>query len=239
MGALSCKAERHHFPKDPALSVEKLYEHFFKPEVRKQGREDFDAGLAVLSVAGDARIEGYVKASKPVKVLFVAESIGSSSFAVDCMCSSAAKGTFCKHIWAILLQTEKKHPDFLDSKTNLEKGSLFLVVESPFKAKQVEFKKQQYQKQKERAKIQRQEIKNKAKGISSKVSKGTTFSQDVNAAFEFFNLNGFPMENALDEESLKNAKKILSRVFHPDKGGTHDESVILNHHYQILLDYLT
>ncbi|UYL07644.1 hypothetical protein B9G69_011360 [Bdellovibrio sp. SKB1291214] len=220
------------------MSVEKLYEHFFKPEVRKQGREDFAAGLAVLSVAGDARIEGYVKASKPVKVLFVAESIASTSFTVDCMCSSAAKGTFCKHIWAILLQTEKKHPDFLDSKTNLEKGSLCEVVESPFKAKQAEFKKLQYQKQKERAKAQRQEIKNRAKGISSKTAKGTTFSQDVNAAFEFFSVNGFPMENALDEESLKNAKKVLSRVFHPDKGGTHDESVLLNQHYQILMDYL-
>ncbi|WP_413581949.1 hypothetical protein [Bdellovibrio sp. HCB288] len=220
------------------MSVESLYQHFFKPEVRKQGQEEFAAGLAVLSVAGDARIEGYVKASKPVKVLFVAESIASNTFTVDCMCSSAAKGTFCKHIWAILLQTEKKHSDFLDSKTNLEKGSLFEVVESPFKAKQAEFKKIQYQKQKERAKIQRQEIKKKAKGISSKIASGTTFSQDVNAAFEFFSLNGFPMENALDEEALKNAKKVLARVFHPDKGGTHDESVILNQHYQILMDYL-
>ncbi|QDK45985.1 hypothetical protein DOM22_12900 [Bdellovibrio sp. ZAP7] len=221
------------------MSVEKLYEHFFKPEVRKQGREEFAAGLAVLSVAGDARIEGYVKASKPVKVLFVAESIASSSFAVDCMCSSAAKGTFCKHIWAILLQTEKKHPDFLDSKTNIEKGSLFEVVESPFKAKQAEFKKIQYQKQKARAKEQRQQIKNKAKGVSSKSPKGTTYSQDVNTAFEFFSLNGFPLENNLDEESLKNAKKVLARVFHPDKGGTHDESVILNENYQILMDYLS
>ncbi len=221
------------------MSVESAYEHFFKPEVRKQGREDLAEGLAVMSVAGDARIEGYVKASKPHKVLFVAENIASSTFTVDCSCSSANKGSFCRHIWALLLLTEKKHPDFLDSKTNLEKGSLFAVVESPFKAKQAEFKKLQYQKQKERAKAQRQEIKNKAKGLSNKTVKGTTFSQDVNAAFEFFSLNGFPLENSLDEESLKNAKKVLSRVFHPDKGGTHDESVLLNQHYQILIDYLT
>ncbi|WP_413557571.1 SWIM zinc finger family protein [Bdellovibrio sp. HCB209] len=221
------------------MSVETAYEHFFKPEVRKQGREDLAEGLAVMSVGGDARIEGYVKASKPHKVLFVAENIASNTFAVDCSCPSATKGTFCRHIWAMLLLTEKKHPDFLDSKTNLEKGSLFTVVESPFKAKQAEFKKQQYQKQKERAKIQRQEIKNKAKGLSSKTTKGTTFSQDVNAAFAFFSVNGFPMENTLNEESLKDAKKVLARVFHPDKGGTHDEAVILNYHYQILMDYLT
>ncbi|WP_413574962.1 hypothetical protein ACLVWU_11970 [Bdellovibrio sp. HCB290] len=226
------------FAKDPALLVERLYEHFFKPEVRKQGREDFAAGLAVLSVAGDARIEGYVKASKPVKVLFVAESIASTTFSVDCNCPSAAKGSFCRHVWSILLQVEKKHPDFLDSKTSLEKGQLFVTVESPFKAKQTEFKKQQYQKQKERAKAQRLEIKTKAKGLSNKTAKGTTFSQDVNAAFEFFTLNGFPMETSLTEESLKNAKKVLARVFHPDKGGTHEESVILNNHYQTLLDYL-
>jgi hypothetical protein len=207
--------------------------------VRKQGREDLAEGLVVMSVAGDARIEGYVKASKPHKVLFVAENIASTTFMVDCSCTSAGKGSFCRHIWAMLLLTEKKHPDFLDSKTNLEKGSLFVTVESPFKAKQAEFKKQQYQKQKERAKEQRLQIKNKAKGISSKSPKGTTYSQDVNAAFEYFSQNGFPLENSLDEESLKNAKKVLARVFHPDKGGTHDESVILNQNYQILLDYLT
>ncbi|QLY24176.1 J domain-containing protein [Bdellovibrio sp. KM01] len=220
------------------VSVETTWEHYFKPEVRKQGREDLAEGLAVMSVAGDARIEGYVKASKSIKVLFVADSIGSNTFAVDCSCSSASKGTFCRHIWAMLLLTEKKHPDFLDSKTNLEKGTLFVAVESPFKAKQADYKKQQYQKLKERAKEQRQQIKNKAKGISSKSAKGTTYSQDVNAAFEFFSVNGFPLENNLDEESLKNAKKVLARVFHPDKGGTHDESVILNENYQILMDYL-
>ncbi|MBO9667658.1 MAG: hypothetical protein J7501_12695 [Bdellovibrio sp.] len=217
------------------MSKLSAWENYFKPEVRKQGAEDFAAGLAVISVAGDARIEGYVKASKPVKVLFVAESIASSSFTVDCMCSSAAKGTLCRHVWALLLATEKKHPDFLDSKKNLDKGSLFVKVESPFKAKQDEYKKQQYQKQKERAKIQRQQMKAKAKGVPLK----SAFPEEVTAALAYFSENGFPMQDSLDEESVKNAKKVLARVFHPDKGGTHDETVILNQNYQILMDYLS
>lgn len=221
------------------MSVESTWEHYFKPEVRKQGREDLDAGLAVLSVAGDARIEGYVKASKPHKVLFVAEDIASASFTVDCMCPSASKGTFCRHIWSVLLLTEKKHPDFLDSKRNLEKGSLFNVVESPFKAKQAEFKKQQYQKLKERAKEQRQQIKAKAKGKDKTSSHTPAYPDEVAAALVYFSENGFPLEGDLSEESLKNAKKILSRVFHPDKGGTHQETVTLNQNHDILLDFIS
>ena len=39
-------------------------------------------------------------------------------------------------------------------------------------------------------------------------------------------------------EALLQAKKLLSRVFHPDKGGTHEETVELNHHFAIISAYL-
>lgn len=217
------------------MSVEALFENFFKPEVRKRGREDFAKGLAVMSVAGDAQIQGYVKGSTVAKVSFVAKDIANPTFHVDCSCPQSSRGTFCKHIWAMLLVVEQKHPDFLDSKTNIEKVSRFADVESPFKAKQSDFKKQQYQKQKERAKEWRQQIKDKEKG---KTGKSTSYPQDVVDAFRYFSENGFPLEEGLSEESLRNAKKILSRVFHPDKGGSHEETVTLNQNCAILLRFL-
>ena len=47
------------------------------------------------------------------------------------------------------------------------------------------------------------------------------------------------MQAPWDEEALKNAKKKLSRVFHPDIGGSHQESVDLNVNYDILIRFMT
>ncbi|RZJ25563.1 MAG: hypothetical protein EOO48_13565 [Flavobacterium sp.] len=91
-----------------------------------------------------------------------------------------------------------------------------------------------YEKQKVRAKEQRREIKMKKKGLTAVQQ----YPEDVTEALAFFNVNGFPMENDIDEEVLKNAKKELAWVFHPDKGGTHQESVTLNTHYDVLIRYL-
>jgi len=214
------------------MSTEAKWEHFFKPEVRMRGQEDFLAGLVFVSNASDTQIQGMVKASTPLKVSFLSQDIASSSFTVDCSCSSSAKGTFCKHIWAMLLLVVKKHPDFLDSKTMLDKVTLFGKAESPFKAKQAEFKKAQYQKQKARVKEQRKALKNKDTAV------GTAFPEPVAEALTYFSENGFPMEASLDGESVKNAKKILARVFHPDKGGTHEEALVLNQHYDTLIRFI-
>ena len=40
------------------------------------------------------------------------------------------------------------------------------------------------------------------------------------------------------EEILKTAKKQLSRVFHPDKGGSHEEMVTLNANFDVLMEFL-
>lgn len=216
------------------MSVESAWEHFFKPEVRKRGREDFAKGLAVMSIGGDTQIQGYVKATPLAKVSFNADDISSPTFTVDCSCSSAAKGALCKHIWAMLLVVEQKHPDFLDSKKSFEKVTKFAATESPFKAKQDEYKKQQYQKQKARAKEQRLQKKNQDKAPAA-----SKYPEEVVQALVFFSSNGFPLEGSLNEESLKAAKKILARVFHPDKGGTHDESVVLNRNYEVLIRFIS
>ena len=215
------------------MSVESQWGHFFKPEVRKSGSEYFNEGVVVLSIASDTAIQGYVKGTTSSKVTLKAESIANPTFYADCSCPASRKGILCKHIWAVLLQSEKKHPDFLDSKKNIEKAEKAPQVESPYKAKQAEYRKQQYEKQKVRAKEQRQAKKKSKRGPAETISLPT----DVEFAFEFFSANGFPMENPIDEEALKEAKKKLSRVFHPDKGGTHEEAVILNQHFEVLMNF--
>jgi hypothetical protein len=215
--------------------LEQTWGPYFKPEVQKRGREDFTRGLAVVANASDTQINGYVKASPLAKVAFRSEDISSSIFTVDCSCPVSVKGNFCKHIWAILILVEQKHPDFLDSKTAVEKAGLGKpVAENPYKAKQAEYQKQQYQKQKARAKEQRFEKKRESRGGTKQA-----LPVDVETALRFFSENGFPLNESGDEETLKKAKKDLSRVFHPDKGGSHDEAVVLNRHYETLIQFFS
>lgn len=210
------------------------WEKFFKPEIANRGREEFERELVSVSSGSDTQIQAYVRASPLIRVTFVSDSIASPSFTADCSCSSSAKGVLCRHIFATLLQVQKTHPDFLDSKTSVDKASQAATAEPPHKVKQAAYQKQMYAKQKARAKEQRQEIKLKKKGLTA-VPK---YPEDVAEALAFFNVNGFPMENDIDEALLKNAKKELAWVFHPDKGGSHQESVDLNSHYEVLLRYI-
>lgn len=210
------------------------WENFFKPEVVHRGREEFERQLVSVSAGSDTRIQAYVRATPLIRVNFFSESIASPIFNADCSCSSSARGVLCRHIWATLLQVQKTHPDFLDSKITIEKANSGAKVESPQKAKQVAYQKQQYEKQKLRAKEQRQEIKTKKRGLAI----APKYPEEVVAALKFFEMNGFPMENEIDVEVLKNAKKELAWIFHPDKGGTHLESVDLNSHYDVLIRYL-
>lgn len=215
------------------MSVESSWGHFFKPEVRKSGRAFFDEGAVVLSVTSDTGIQGYVKGTSSSKVTLKADSIADPTFYADCSCPASTKGNLCKHIWAVLLQTEKKYPDFLDSKKNIEKAERAPQPESPYKAKQAEYRKQQYEKQKVRAKEQRL-----AKKKSKQAPEETpSFPPAIEEALEFFHQNGFPLQDPVDAELLKEAKKKLSRVFHPDKGGTHEEAVTLNRYYDVLTTF--
>jgi hypothetical protein len=46
------------------------------------------------------------------------------------------------------------------------------------------------------------------------------------------------MAQGPDEAIATEAKKKLSRVFHPDKGGTTEEMVELNRNCELVLDFL-
>ena len=244
------------------MAAEKPWTHYFKPEVRKQGTDAFESGAVYLSISGDRRIEAFVKAGAPVKVSLISESIESAVFTASCPCTSSAKGQFCKHIWATLLEVEAKFPDFLDSKTEIEKGES--VARSSFKpaprpaaapsaataasvAKQAEYRestkaraadyrKAQYQKQKQRAKDIKQAKKNEGK-VSKLAPPTPDLPEDVAEALKYFEDNGFPLEVPFEKDAVANARKILARIFHPDKGGTHEETLALNQNYDILVEF--
>lgn len=96
------------------------------------------------------------------------------------------------------------------------------------KIRAAEYRKAQYQKMKERAK----ELKGKSRSIAR--ASAATYPEDIQAALDYFAQNGFPMPEGPDADIVSEAKKKLSRVFHPDKGGTQDEITELNRHSEAL-----
>ncbi len=226
------------------MSVEKLFGHFFKPETRKQGEGDFKEGLVRITSSSDIQLEAFVRASSSPKLKFQSMSMESPIFTAQCSCTSARKGTFCRHMWALLLTVEKNHPDFLDSKRDIE---ICIGEESPeksiLKEKQKAFRQETYEKSKIKAKAFRQEMKLKAKenskvGVKSKAAKPLNVSAEAQDALKYFEVNGFVFDGLPSEEDLKAARKELSRVFHPDKGGTHEETIELQRHFEALSQLL-
>ena len=229
--------------------TESSFEHFFKPEVRSAAADLIASGTVYLRLGSDTQIDASVKASTPLRVAFRAESIQSSDFTVDCSCKPSSKGQFCKHIWATLVLALQKSPDFFDSKKSVTKIESFAqkaaLSLSPanaqkqidFKASQAEYRKAAYQKQKARAK-EMKTGRSGAKPESKAQSKAQRFlSTDIQESLKYFELNGFPLTIPVDESILNNAKRILSRVFHPDKGGTQDEILELLRHAEVLLKH--
>jgi hypothetical protein len=210
------------------MSIDQIFSNYFKPEIQKRGREDFAKGLAFISNASDTQIQGFVKAMPPLKVAFYSTTIASTEFSASCTCSQAAKGVYCKHMWTLLLTVEQKHPDFLDSKTDIVKNErVFKKAATPLSEKAQAYK----EKQKAWAKEIR--IKKKEKKSEPKPAR-ERYADSIESALDFFTANGFVMSEIPEIETLKKAKKHLARVFHPDKGGTHEEAVILNKHFDVL-----
>lgn len=217
------------------------WQQYFKLETQAAGDDLVAKRDVTLTVTSDTAITGFVRGGGNSKVTFVSRSIADATFTASCTCSRANKGVFCKHIWAVLCLTDEKHPDFLDSKSHLD----LVVVGTPaktsaFKEKQLEYKKLQTERVKTRNKeirqIQKSMKKNSADPRPSKFT--VSYPEEVQRALDFFRLNGFPLMENLNEEDLKEARKVLARVFHPDRGGTHEESLLLNKHYDALMEYL-
>ncbi len=107
------------------------------------------------------------------------------------------------------------------------------------KKKQGDHRKQQYQKQKQRIKEMKQgKGKEKGKNKTSKLHQVPQLPEEVEKALGYFSENGFPLESSFVIKDIRTAKKKLSQIFHPDVGGSHDEIVTLNDHFEVLIQFL-
>jgi hypothetical protein len=212
----------------------------FKSEIRASGLKLVREEKVTLSSGTDTTVQAYVRASPPVKVLLTSMGVESASFVAACNCSSAKKSQFCKHVWAALLLTSEKYPDFLSAKHSVEKpvapdendpAPKERSYAEAAKIRASEYRKEQYRKQKAELK----EKKNRLRGAEAAASR--RFPEEVQASLDYFSANGFPMAGP-DAEILGEAKRKLSRVFHPDKGGSHEETIELNRHYEVLSRFM-
>lgn len=204
---------------------------FFKPEDRKRGEDLFNKDVVTISSASDTEVRAFVKASGQPRVSLSANDVASETFTATCTCPAAGKGQLCKHIWATLLKLQDRGSDFLESKAEIEQASLVSPARTEMKERQASFQKQRYEKQKTRAKEMRREKKGQAVPQFE-------YPLDVEDARAYFRANGFDLAHPLEMEALNSARKILSRVFHPDKGGTHAETLTLNQHFDSIRNYL-
>lgn len=209
------------------------WEHYFKPEVRSSGRALFAQDKVSIAQPSDTEIIAYIRTSSPLKVSLKTKSISSDTVFADCNCPASKKDLFCKHIWAALLATEQKNPDFFEEKTDIEKATT-TDKQSTYKDQQKEkqslYRKIQYQKQK----LRMSDYKKKKKESSVQ----SEFPRDVEKALNFFSQNGFELRESMNKEILATAKKKLARIFHPDHGGTHEEILELNRCSDILVRFI-
>ena len=74
--------------------------------------------------------------------------------------------------------------------------------------------------------------------LNTKLNAASTYPEDVEAALTYFSENGFELSQPLQVEALDAVRKTLARVFHPDKGGTHAEIIMLNENHAVIANYL-
>ena len=237
------------------MSIDR-WEPYFKPEVRNAGRTLVGKGVVALSRGSDTETQCYIRGTSSFRVNFRSPAIDDPKITATCTCPQSKK-SFCKHMWAAFIEIDEKTPDFLEDKTELlsadEAGEsdTAAVAKKPMsesqlayqakreevqaaqKERQAVYRKQSYQKQKDRL--------NEKKGISKKGASSRhsspAFSDDVEEALKYFSENGFELKETMTSEAIASARKILARVFHPDKGGSHDEILELNKNADLLLDF--
>ena len=226
------------------MSVEANFGNLFKPELKSSGRKLLVQEKISLASHSDTGIQAYVRVAPPFRVTLACDDVASTAFTAECSCPVAKKSRFCKHIWATLLCVEEKYPDFLIGKTEINKVEASPSLgegtkenskasfQETAKKRASDYRKDQYQKLKNRAK----EKKRERLGLENAVS-SSSYTPEVEATLAYFAENGFPMPGGPSKDILAEAKRKLSRVFHPDKGGSHEESVELNRNCEVLMDF--
>ncbi len=204
------------------------WQQYFRPSVVRAGESLFLGHGVTISHVSHVKAQIYVKSTMSYHVLMTKTEF--HSIEAQCTCSVSARGQLCKHIWASLLALEKKHRDFVEGVTRFEKPvGVDNTASSVLKARQAHFRKLRYQQQKQ--KIQKIKSRKRSRHLPD-------VSEDVANALSYFAENGFPLEDLKDENTLSTAKKNLARVFHPDVGGSHEETVRLNMHFQTLARHM-
>lgn len=221
------------------MGIQEIAE-FFKPEVRHRGEAEFFAGRVLLSQVSETSVQGYVQ--RKFKIALATDDIASEALTAKCSCPQSAK-ILCRHIWSVLLALDAQGADFLSMKTVIvqsstatktkTKSSAALERDAAYKEKQSEYRRMQYQK----VKLLHKNRKLKAE-LAAAPQVRPNYPEAVWAALEFFSENGFPMAHSLNDENLNVSWKKLAAIFHPDKGGSHDEAVLLNENFLVLRKFL-
>lgn len=224
------------------MSLSRELQSFFKSEIRNRGEAEFSKGLVRISLASDNHLQAYV--DRKSKVTLSSTDISSPILRANCNCSTAKKAQFCRHIWAVLLAAEAQSLDILTEKISLHITEAGVSPKNlTLKEKQKEYRREQYQKAKDRNKDRRENLKVLKQEQRRKQSDRDSIQeiehpQQIKAALRYFANNGFVLHKDLNEPALRQAWIKLSRIFHPDRGGTHDEAVVLNENFQTLRRYL-
>lgn len=207
------------------MSIDQNLGLFFKSDIRANGSQLFAQNRASLANASETFVQAYVKDGSSYQVRLLSTDIASPSFSAECNCATGKKNRFCKHIWAALLCVEQKNPDFLNAKVSIDKPEIILDPKKEAAKKHAsEYRKAQYRKQKEYLK----EIK--------KNRETRFYSADVQVALDYFLKNGFDFDGQPSEEAIAKAKRALSKVFHPDRGGSDGEAAELNRMCEVLFN---
>jgi uncharacterized Zn finger protein len=214
------------------MELEARLSSFFGSQERSKGAELLRKDLVVISSASETDVRAFVKGSSSCRVSLSAEEVDTTAFTSTCTCPQARKGELCKHVWAVLLKLQENDADFLNEKIEVvSAGVKSNPGEDARLAKQQKFKSQQKLKLKERNKEIRQRKKLERRGARIE------FPEPVRESLDYFKANGFPLDG-LNLPALIVARKRLSLVFHPDKGGNHEEVLELNSHFEVLQSYL-
>ncbi len=227
-------------------SFEQIFEPFFRPETRSAGRRFLHKQVVFLASLSDLEVAGVVRAGMtPVRVQIKTRSFEDPVLRASCLCPSATKGQLCRHVWAVLEKIHQDRPDFLLDKNSVECAGAAVgktKVTAPKREIPDNFRQQVRERQK--AYRQAQSAKQKAWKEQKNPKRPSRFAAperpaDVQQALDYFNLNGFPIGEPLQSHEVASVKKKLSRLFHPDRGGTTEEFTELTEYCQTLIDFIS
>jgi hypothetical protein len=194
--------------------IDKLALSFPSTERRKGAAAAEDRAVQVSS-SSDTVVNAFVRNSSPARVTLSTSEVTDRLITAKCTCTVAKKSQLCRHIWATLLRLDDQGHDFLLSKESISLADTDDLM--------VDRSGNEYRKK-------RSDCKDRAPAFH--------YPSNVEQARQYFQANGFEMKQPFELSEIVDAKKQLSRVFHPDKGGSHDEILELNRNFQILSDYL-